>query len=98
MIHGADATYEAAEQATTITGVVGLYTSEREAMQMDPHQVEERRRLAVARIEDAARRLAALAHRRYLPRETIRRLAQRGERGQAMCEILLQPPAREIDS
>jgi hypothetical protein len=38
---------------------------------MHPHQVEERRRLAVARIEDATHRLAALAHRRYLARETI---------------------------
>ena len=38
---------------------------------MDPQQVEERRRLAVARIENAAHRLAALTHRRYLARETI---------------------------
>ena len=38
---------------------------------MHPQQIEERRRLAVARIEDAARRLAALTHRRYLTRETI---------------------------
>jgi hypothetical protein len=37
---------------------------------MDPQQVEERQRVAVARIEDAAHRLAALAHRRYLARET----------------------------
>ncbi len=71
MIHDASAAYEAAEQATTIPGVVGLYTSEREAVQMDPQQVEDRRRLAVARIEDVARRLAVLAHHRYLPRETI---------------------------
>ena len=40
-------------------------------MQMHPQQVEQRQRLAIARIEDAAQRLAALAHRRYLPRETI---------------------------
>jgi hypothetical protein len=38
---------------------------------MDPQQVEERRRLAVARIEDTAHRLAALAHRRYRSRGTI---------------------------
>ena len=38
---------------------------------MDPQQVEERRQLAVARIEDAAHRLAALAHRRYPVREAI---------------------------
>jgi hypothetical protein len=38
---------------------------------MDPQQVEERRRLAVARIEDTAQRLAALAHRRYRSRDTI---------------------------
>ena len=38
---------------------------------MDPQQVEERRRLAVARIEDATHRLAVLARRRYRSRETI---------------------------
>ena len=38
---------------------------------MHPRQVEERRRLAVARIEDAAHCLAALAHRTYTARETI---------------------------
>jgi hypothetical protein len=38
---------------------------------MDPRKVEERRRLAVARIEDAAHRLATLAHLRYPRRETI---------------------------
>ncbi|HET9221051.1 MAG TPA: hypothetical protein VFO07_01020 [Roseiflexaceae bacterium] len=38
---------------------------------MDSQQVEQRQRLAIARIEDAAQRLAALAHRRHLPREAI---------------------------
>ena len=38
---------------------------------MEPQQIEQRQRLAIARIEDAAQRLAALAHRRYLPREAI---------------------------
>jgi hypothetical protein len=38
---------------------------------MHPRTVEERRRLAVARIEDAAHRLAALAHCTYLTRELI---------------------------
>jgi hypothetical protein len=46
-------------------------TSERKALQMNSQQLEERRRLAVARIEDAAHRLAALTHRRYPARETI---------------------------
>ena len=34
-------------------------------------QVEQRRRLAVARIEDVAHRLAVLAHCNHLPRESI---------------------------
>jgi hypothetical protein len=40
---------------------------------MHPRKVEERQRLAMARIEieDAAHRLAALAHRTYPTRETI---------------------------
>ena len=38
---------------------------------MQPRKVEERRRLALARIEDAAHRLATLAHRTYVARETI---------------------------
>jgi hypothetical protein len=37
---------------------------------MHAQKIEERRRLALARIEDATHRLAALAHRRYTPRET----------------------------
>lgn len=35
------------------------------------HPREERRRLAVARIEDAAHRLAALAHSTYPTRESV---------------------------
>jgi hypothetical protein len=38
---------------------------------MDQRTVEERQRLAIARIEDAAHRLAALAHRTYSAREAI---------------------------
>jgi hypothetical protein len=38
---------------------------------MHPRKVEERRRLAVARLEDAAHRLAALAHCTYSTRESI---------------------------
>jgi hypothetical protein len=38
---------------------------------MHPQRLEERRRLALARIEDVAHRLAALAHHRHLPREPI---------------------------
>jgi hypothetical protein len=38
---------------------------------MHPRKVEERQRLALARIEDAVHRLAALAHHTYASRETI---------------------------
>lgn len=37
---------------------------------MHPRKVEERQRLALARIEDAVHRLAALAHHSYPARET----------------------------
>jgi len=38
---------------------------------MHPRKVEERQRLALARIEDAVHRLATLAHHTYDVRETV---------------------------
>lgn len=59
------------DQATRGSGDTSHRHTSVEKVLMHQQQLEERQRLALARIEDATYRLAALAHRRYIVRETI---------------------------